>query len=709
MKGAYFCFFLFISLLLAVPCAQAQLLPVINDDFAQPNARWPIIEGRTKSTSFSSGSYELTAGQASGVVVIPESNYGLREADFQLQADLSLVEPNMGISYGLIFNATDQNNAYALLLSAGRQYALVKYTDGKQDYVRNWRLAANIKPSDDVNKLIIQRKGSTYTFIINNETLYTSSNIPFLGNKSGLYLFGPATMATHYYKLQQEKKLKQAHLFDGEVEKENLGQMVNSTAEELTPLISYDGKRLWFSRMKHSGNQAPIDKADVWLATTTAKGVNWQQAKNVGAPINNQSHNFVISESPDGQSVLVANQYNTEGETVGGGVSISHKTGTGWSLPKPIQIDDYMNLQVNAGYCLSPNQNVLIMSVERPEGLGDLDLFYSLLKPNGTWSSPVSLGSKINTPLQELTPFLAIDNRTLYFSSNGHPGYGSADIFVSRRIGNGWEEWTEPLNLGEQINSTNWDGYFSIPATGDYAYIVSRVNTLGGNDIFRLRVKEPEPEEETTERPDPVVVINGKITDADTGRPLPANLYYTDAQTGEEIGLANANALTGEFKIILPYGSRYSFRAESEKHLAVSAEIDLRQPGEYKEVERNLALPPVVLGKSIRLNNVHFKKGTYDLFPDSYEELNNVAKLMRDNPRMKIKLEGHTDNVGNPLALMRLSKQRVGAVRNYLVAQGIPYNRIEGEGFGRMKPLTDNNTEEEREKNRRVEFIITEI
>jgi outer membrane protein OmpA-like peptidoglycan-associated protein len=206
-----------------------------------------------------------------------------------------------------------------------------------------------------------------------------------------------------------------------------------------------------------------------------------------------------------------------------------------------------------------------------------------------------------------------------------------------------------------------------------------------------------------------VVVIYGKVFDAHTQTPLQATIYYEDLATGKELGMATAHPSNGEYKIVLPYGQYYGFRAEASKHIAVSQSIDISQKGHYIEVERNLYMVPLAIGQTVRINNVFFEKGMPNLLPSSFTELDRLVKIMKDNPTMEIRIEGHTDAVGDPMLLMRLSKERAGSVRNYFISKGIDPSRLSEAGYGRTKPIAPNTTEENRHKNRRVEFVIVKL
>ena len=341
------------------------------------------------------------------------------------------------------------------------------------------------------------------------------------------------------------------------------------------------------------------------------------------------------------------------------------------------------------------------MSIERDDSYGEKDLYVSFRLPNGTYSKPFNMGTDLNTFFNEGTPFIAPDNKTLYFYSYGHPGYGSADIFVSKRLDNSWRKWSQPQNLGPTINSNDWDTYYSISAKGDYAYLVSSKNSFGNEDVFEIKMSEKA-------RPEPVVLLSGKVFDKKTKKPIGVKIIYEDLNKRAKVGSVQSNKQNGNYKIVLPYGRKYAIRANAIGYIAINEQVDLSKISEYKELKKNLYLVPIETGQTVNLKNVQFKRSKAEFTQSSYAELDRLVQLMKQYPRMEIELFGHTDTRGNPALLLNLSKKRVAAVKNYLIKHGIDAKRISGKGYGGSKPL-GTGTDEIEIKNRRVEFKIKKM
>jgi outer membrane protein OmpA-like peptidoglycan-associated protein len=482
---------------------------------------------------------------------------------------------------------------------------------------------------------------------------------------------------------------------------ERLSENVNSVYNELRPLISPDGNTLYFSRQYHPGNTGGVnDPEDIWYTEKDSTG-EWKEAQNIGAPLNNPGPNFISSITPDGSSVVLTLGNEYKGDRMVAGVSYTNKTSQGWTEPKPFKIKGMINESPQANFFLANNRKVLILSIQDANSRGSRDLYVSFLEGDGSWSEPMNLGDDVNSVLEEASPFLAPDDKTLYFSSNGRAGFGKHDIYVTRRLDDSWTSWTEPENLGPNINSSADDRFFNIPATGEYGYF-SRDVAENNSDIFRFELpKEHQPE--------PVVTIRGVVYDTKTRKPIGAHIFYETLPQGEEVGIATSDPVTGAYQIILPTGTLYGYLAESDGYLSVNANIDLKDTEEYGEVRKDLYLTPIEKGASIRLNNVFFDFDKYVLKEESHPELNRTIKFLLDNPEERILVSGHTDNIGNTEYNQNLSQKRAEAVVQYLVEGGISQDRLIARGYGESRPVVSNDDEVDgRELNRRVEMKILE-
>lgn len=492
---------------------------------------------------------------------------------------------------------------------------------------------------------------------------------------------------------------------------EALDKNVNSEYSELNPLLSPDGKTLYFSRKNHPGNVGgEKDKEDIWYSQLDSTG-QWSLARNMGAPLNNNEPNFINSiqsVTPDGRTavMVLGNRYLDNGK-MQAGVSISSNVGGTWSQPVALEITNDYNFHEKANYFLTNNRRTLIMSVEREDSYGDRDLYVSFMKEDSVWSEPLNLGDVINTAAEESAPFLAADDKTLYFSSNGFSGYGGNDIFASRRLDDTWTNWSDPENLGPEINSPLEDLFFNIPASSEYAYY-SRGVSESNTDIFRVKLP-------ILQSPEPWVIVRGKIVDARSGTPVGAKIVYERLPDGQELGIAQSDPRTGAYEIRLPGGHLYGIRAEAKDRISENQNIDLRDVTSDQVVTaKDFQLDPIGISAleenaTLVLNNIFFDFDKATLKAASFPELNRIVSEMEKRPAMQIQIAGHADATGAEAYNLKLSERRAKAVVQYLIEKGIADNRISVVFFGEQHPVAPNATPDGRRKNRRVEFKIIKI
>jgi OmpA-OmpF porin, OOP family len=402
-------------------------------------------------------------------------------------------------------------------------------------------------------------------------------------------------------------------------EAERLCDNINSDFSEVGPIISPDGKTLFFCRKDFP----PHKRADkIWYSALSKDG-EWQKAKFAEEPLNYMHSHALEAITPDGNTVLLSNQYFKDG-SMGNGWAMSHKTKDGWSFPNNPVIKNFSNTDRWFNAFMANDGKTILMNIRKTDTHGESDLYVSFLQPDGAWGEPKNIGYTVNSNGAECCAFLASDNKTLYFSSDGYNGFGSNDIYVTRRLDDTWQNWTTPLNVGQPLNSAGWDAYYSIPARGDYAYFVRN------NDIYRIRVAEEI-------KPRPVILVYGTVYNQKIKTFIPdAAVRYEFMGNGNEAGIARTNPENGEYKIVLPQGSNYGFRAEAQGFVSVNDNLDATNLKEYTEIQRDLYLVPVEVGQVVRINNIFFDFGKSTLKPESFSELNRVVDFLNANPTVSI-------------------------------------------------------------------------
>lgn len=485
--------------------------------------------------------------------------------------------------------------------------------------------------------------------------------------------------------------------------KENLQDKINTRYTEAKPLVSHDGNTLYFSRLFHPDNTGgKADPQDIYVS----RFINgqWTSAENMGFPLNDPFANGVCSISPDGNKLLVINGYHSDG-SITPGVSISNRTAIGWGAPMSLDIKDFENYSEFQDFFLSADERVIIMAVERHEGYGDQDLYVSIKSGQNSYSRPVNLGMAINTYNAEFAPFLSPDNTTLYFASDGHGGYGQSDIFKTKRLDESWQNWSKPQNLGPAVNTSSWDAYFSITASGNYAYFVSSEgNRSGQENIYRI----PLLQDITPELPNPLLAFQGRIFDAHTHAPVSAGVILENTNDHKPYRTISDN-LTGNFLFYIPKDDSYEFTVKAPGYITFFEKVNLEPISQEEKIYRNIYLTPIKSNQIFTLNNLLFERSKQVLLEDSYLALEKLIGILLENPSLKIELAGHTDAMGSQKAKQSLSYRRVGRIKDYLMEFGIDRKRIETIGYGSSRPIAPNNNEENRAKNRRVEIKILDV
>jgi outer membrane protein OmpA-like peptidoglycan-associated protein len=483
-----------------------------------------------------------------------------------------------------------------------------------------------------------------------------------------------------------------------------LSNRVNHQADDYHPFISIDGSRLYFTStriggMDSSGRQG-IFSEDFWYSVSQ-KEADWGQAKNLGYPLNTIDSEGAGTLSGGG-TVLYFSAYAREDGQGDCDLYFSELDSTGWSVSK--NMGQPLNSTAwDSHPAISEEGDWLIFSSNRPGGYGGTDLWGSHRNANGVWDLPVNLGPTINTYADESGPFLHADGRSLYFASDGHPGFGSQDIFYSV-IENGI--WGKPVNLGPPINTPDPDLSFVVPGSGGIGYFASRRNNLPSLDLYKTEVPQ-------CCRPEIQIIISGRIIDAESKKTLVARVRLEDMEglqeTQDQFSKSAGNFVFAQSPgnwLISSSCPGYLFGSK----LVNVAEIDGESVDwqDEKEIWVELELLPLKVGMIHLIENVHFDFDQSDIAGRDLPELKSILELLQINPTLKIEIRGHTDDIGDEKYNIELSQKRADIVRDWLLSEGIKTQRIVAQGYGKSNPKADNSQESGREINRRTEFRIIE-
>ncbi|WP_232325975.1 OmpA family protein [Spirosoma montaniterrae] len=448
-------------------------------------------------------------------------------------------------------------------------------------------------------------------------------------------------------------------------------------------------------------------EGDEDLMTASFNGETWSPPISLSPNINTPENEGTPSLSADGRMLVFTACQGRKG--FGScDLYVSRKTGDSWSTP------DNLGPTVNTRYyesqpALSADGRQLYFVSDRPGGRGRRDIWRSDLDATGNWTEPVNLGESVNTPQNEASPFLHANGQSLFFASDGHVGMGGYDLFVSDfDVSSGW---SAPSNLGYPINTSEDQASLFVAANGTRAYYSYEEQKEGVSQKSRLYAFDLP--ETLRERVKPVSYLKGIIADARTKKPLPATVELIDLKTNAVVSRVQADAQTGQYTAILPTGGEYALYVNMPGYLFKSLSFDFTQrtKGERSVgtgVALSVPLEPAVSGATAKetLNNLFFETGRYDLADKSRTELDRLSAFLKANPAVKVEISGHTDDRGDAAANLTLSQKRAQSVVAYLTGAGIDAGRIRAVGYGKTRPLAPNTSDENRRQNRRIEWRV---
>ncbi|MDF1549059.1 MAG: OmpA family protein [Bacteroidales bacterium] len=481
---------------------------------------------------------------------------------------------------------------------------------------------------------------------------------------------------------------------------ESISAEINTMGHEYAPVLTPDGKTIYFCGRSREGN---IGGEDIFVSKLEAG--KWRKSRLLQTLNTPYAHEAPLAISADGNRLLLYANAN---------IFYSDKTASGWSIPKPFpSVNDPDSWEADA--MMTADGNAILFISDRKGNIGKHHIFgelfhgshsgnsdiYVCLQTESGWSKPLNLGKKINTPYSERSPFMHPDMKTLYFSSEGHSGLGRLDVFKVERLNDSsWTDWSEPINLGKEINSYGDEYDYKISTDGNFAYLSSFKSS--NYDIYKMNLPK-------SVRPDFVAIVSGTITNK-KGEPIQATIKWENLKAGEVIGYSQSDIVDGSYLIILPLGKDYGYFIEHQDYYPLSGNIDLTDKEEQIEIRKDfmlLSYVEIINDKlSIPLENVFFELNEYKLKQESFSELNRLITFIKKNPEMIIEIAGHTDDTGTEEHNKKLSQQRADAVCNYLISKGVVRNKLIAVGYGETKPIETNETEEGKAKNRRVEFKV---
>ncbi|OYT11186.1 MAG: hypothetical protein B6I18_05155 [Bacteroidetes bacterium 4572_112] len=505
---------------------------------------------------------------------------------------------------------------------------------------------------------------------------------------------------------------------------DNLGEAINTEYPDYGAVVNIDESMLFFSSRRANSTGGKINPEDDMYFEdaylSIKEGDEWLPAENMSKPINTKYHDAVVGVAPDGNTLILYRDEN------GGDLFHSERKGDKWTTPKAFEAPINSKYQETSA-SFSYNGKRLYFVSDRPGGYGKKDIYYCDIREDGTYRAARNLGKNVNTAFDEVGVFAHADGKTVYFSSMGHQGMGSYDVYKTVFEVN---KWSAPENLGYPINTPSPEVYFSVGASGKNAYYSSNLEGgFGDQDIYKITFLGPEvlTEEQRLALADSVgnntaaagagvliagtsqlTLLKGTVVDELTLEPIEADIELVINDTSNVVATFKSNSVTGKYLVSLPSGDNYGLAISAHGYLFYSDNFNIPEFEEYNEVTRNIKLQRIEIGSHVILNNVFFEYKKYDVSEESKTEINRIIALMKKYETIKIEIDGHTDNIASAKYNIALSKKRAQSVVDYIVSNGIDKSRIVAKGYGFAKPIATNDTAEGRKLNRRSEIIITD-
>lgn len=487
----------------------------------------------------------------------------------------------------------------------------------------------------------------------------------------------------------------------------NMGESVNSAHSEYFPCLTVDDKTLLFTRRLPDSKHAGREQEDFFISSKSDTG--WQKAVAMGAPINTWLNEGAPTLAADGKTLIftacaIAKDYGEDRFGFGScDLFVSQNQGGQWSEPQNI------GSPVNTGSwetqpSISSDGKTLyfIKGITDRYGVYHQDIYTSRYDADSGWTLPHKLPPPINTDGTEESVFIHPDGKTLYFSSDGHPGMGGFDIFVSKRNNDG--TWSQPLNLGYPLNTYHDENSLMVSGDGKTGYFASdREGGFGKLDLYSFLMPE-------NAKPESITYLKGNVFDQSTFEKLGAHFDLVDLKTGLSVVSSNSDPITGAFLVALPGGSSYALNVAKDGYLFYSDHFDVEGSFDFNSpFLKDIPLQAILVGEKVILRNVFFETDNYELKNASKVELDRLVQLLRKNKALTIEIGGHTDNEGSSEHNQELSLNRAKSVFEYLNSAGIAVSRMTYKGYGESQPVSTNTTEEGRAANRRTEFKITSL
>ena len=460
------------------------------------------------------------------------------------------------------------------------------------------------------------------------------------------------------------------------------------------PVLTVDEKTLIFTGRK---GLKPRDDENIYISHKDEAG-DWTIPGSVSNNINTPLNEGACTISADGRTLIFTACNGRKGYG-SCDLYVSYKIGDSWIAP------ENMGATINSSSwdvqpSLSADGRGLYFVSTRKGGEGGKDIWYAEMDLKGKWQLPINMGEEVNSSEDEISPFIHVNGESLFFSSRGHVGLGGYDIFKSEKIKD--SIWSKPVNLGYPLNDNKDQVSLYISSNGAKGYYTMETRTF---DDWNSQLYEFDmPEELAIQKKS--TFLTGTVSNAKTKEFISSEIKLYDLHSDKIKSLVKSDAKTGEYTIVLTEGNDYGMYVSKGGYLFKDFSFSYENITDFDNNLLNVELIPVKGGEHMILQNIYFEFDRFELKQESSSELEALLYFLKQNKTIKIEIQGFTDNKGNDAYNLNLSTKRAETVYEYLVEKGVSNLRLSFKGFGSSNPAYANDNEENRTKNRRIEFQI---
>lgn len=663
-------------------CAGAQSHVLLRDEFLEARPHWQVRQGEV---AYEEGRMILTETDLTRRNVHAIEQFLNRSEDYAISLDLIPLKAMGAASFGILFGGDESlNNYYSFEINTEGFARVVEIREGQERILKNWTKNRKIKGVEEEHLITLQKKGKGAYFFVNEKELFRIDFPPVYGFFQGISTYGAFEISIASFEILHPLVIfpELGGAWPGAI-RLHLDTTINTPYKDEThPRFHPQKVQFYFTRDKNIHETHMSDSG--WVAGMPVEG-----------PFNNGRHNRISTFFGNGKKLLLGNDYGRDKQSLAYTDWEEEKWGEIQKFPMP-SIQPLNDKPID--WFVSDDGKTLLFSAELPGGYGKADI-YICFREDDRWTSPLNLGPSVNTFAEEYSPYLKDDQETLIFGTNGRAGYGKGDLYQSRRRSHNWQNWSFPENLGPGVNTSRWDRDFYPHPRELRTYFVASQDSLEGDyDLFRIKVP-------IDLEAQPLMKVFGDVYLEGTDQRMESEVQAWRVGAGIQKE-ADAFAKAGSYGMLLPLGEAYQLYALKLGYYPIIDTLDARAFTTYREIRQDLYLKKLEPGVRVTLQQLFFVRGKAELLPESYPELTRLHQLMQTRPRMKIEIHGHTDNIGTPGQLKRLSEQRAARVRQYLINNRISPDRMTSKGFGPDRPIAPNENPITRALNRRVEFLI---